>query len=410
MAKVVRPRTAIREEKEEAGMGGFGSRVVGAGLVAALLGTTALAYGAAPVLPAPGDSAAGLAATAQMVPGARPALRLAQTGPDTSATFTWSATKAADGSVTFDGSVPSQEVRDTLADGIGAVAADHTGIAAGAPDGFAADAVAALDVLGDLDSGRVGFDGGTWTISGTVDSPDKATAAQADFDASPLKPLGAGYTVTVSDLAAGGSTGPAASAAAPAAAAAPDVTVLPSPASSGKASPAVAPNYAWSAEKAGDGTITFNGTVPTDQLKATLRQHAGAGTLDNSTVESGAPEDFADSAEHGLDALMALESGKLLFAAGTWSLAGIASDQAGEAAAHAALSGIDSGDWRFDIKTPVKAATATTPPASTDTPAAGDAAASGVTAHASTADEAGQPSQTAEQGDSGQYGQNRWYA
>jgi outer membrane protein OmpA-like peptidoglycan-associated protein len=239
--------------------------------------------------------------------------------------FLWSATKGADGAVSFAGHVPSKEVHDTLLDGIAQAGDDATTVAAGAPDGFAADAVAALVVLSDLDSGRVGFDGGSWSVTGAVDSADKAAMAQSAFDTSPLKQLDASYVVTA----------PAVAAAAPA---------KPVP---------LAPiaSYAWSAEKAADGTLTFAGSVPSTMLKGFLAHHVGGKPVDTTTVREGAPDTFANATLYGLNALMHLDSGKLSLASGQWNLSGTAkTDDAGKAAM-SALGVIDTKAWTFDIKT-----------------------------------------------------------
>jgi outer membrane protein OmpA-like peptidoglycan-associated protein len=272
--------------------------------------------------------------------------------------YVWSATKAADGSVTFDGYVPDKGVQDSLVDDVPTVGADNTRLASGQPEGFVANAVGALVVLGDLDTGKASFDGTAWSITGNVSTAEKAATAKAAFDGSPLAPLGAKYAVE-----------------GPPAATAPTPTATPAPAATADAASsvvAVAPNYAWSAEKAGDGTITFNGTLPNDKLKAFLLSRAGAKTLDNSTVAAGAPDGFAGGAVYGLDALMKLESGKLLYAGGAWSLAGLAKDAPAVDAARSVLTAIDSKAWRFDIKTPVQAAapasSATATPAKTPAP------------------------------------------
>ena len=178
----------------------------------------------------------------------------AETAPDVTtlpaaaaSPFVWSATKAEDGGITLAGDVPNADTRDTLIDGVDKLTADTTTVTGGAPADFAANAVAALDLLGDLDTGTVRFDGTGWSVSGAVDSADKARAAQAAFDASVLKTANAGYDVK-----------------APAAAAA-----------TAPATPAAPAAYAWSAEKTADGAVTFTGTVPNDGLKAMLATHAG---------------------------------------------------------------------------------------------------------------------------------------
>src|SRR5579863_9292135 len=57
--------------------------------------------------------------------------------PPIASPFIWSATKAPDGSVSFAGFVPDQDVRLTLTDAVGKIGADTTAVASGEPDGFA---------------------------------------------------------------------------------------------------------------------------------------------------------------------------------------------------------------------------------------------------------------------------------
>jgi outer membrane protein OmpA-like peptidoglycan-associated protein len=331
-------------------MAGGKLRVVEAGLIAALLGSSAMVA---------------LASSPARAVALRPTLLIAESAPATRAPaiaspYVWSASKFAGGGVSFDGFLPSQDERQSLLDGIDNLIADKTELASGDPDGFAENAAAALDVLDALDTGKVSFDGSAWTISGAVGSADKLTIAKAAFDSSPLAALGATYHVS----------GPA-MAATPVAAAvvtAPDISTAPAmaAATAPDISTITSPNYTWSAERAGDGTITFDGTVPTDKLKRFLLGEAGAAALDNSKVAMGAPKDFVGGALNGLDALLKLHSGKLLFANGSWSLSGIASNNANVAAAHTALVAIDTKSWTFDITVPAETASvtpaATTPP------------------------------------------------
>ncbi|HVW94259.1 MAG TPA: OmpA family protein [Devosia sp.] len=339
-------------------MGGGGYRTRKLAIAAVLAGSV--------LAPSPPAFAAGLSAAALLVAQAdagKPAAPAANSTADAGSPaepalpaadpYVWSASKAADGSIAFAGDLPSGDTRETLLDSIGGTVADSTELASGAPDDFAANAVAALGILADLDSGKVDFDGTSWSVTGKVDSADKGVAARAAFNASPLKALGASYSVDAPSTA----SAPAKPTAADTGAAKPVAQAAPA----APAAPAVSPNYAWSAEKAGDGTITFNGTVPTPALKNVLAGRAGSSEIDNSTVAPGAPPDFVDGALHGLGALEALQSGKLLFANGEWSLAGLAKDDAAEKAAHEALGVIDTSHWRFDIRTPV--ARAAEPPA-----------------------------------------------
>ena len=298
-------------------------------------------------------------------------IRVAQDVTALASPYTWTARKAADGTVSLEGHVPSLETRQSLVDGIAKLGTDTTVVARGEPDGFVADAVAALDVLAVLDSGQASFDGSAWSVSGTVDSADKLKAANAAFDASPLKPLDAAYHVE----GPAPSDTQAATSASPASAAPSTAPTASAPASTPAAAPAVAapsPSYAWSAVKAADGTITFAGSVPNGKLQGFLANHVTGKAVDNSVVADGAPSSFVGGALYGLDALMLLQSGKLAFADGKWTLSGSAKDEATSKQAAAALSVIDTKQWTFDIA--VAAAAAVKPAAEPAAPAAAAAA------------------------------------
>ena len=286
----------------------------------------------------------------------QPVLLVAQAD---AAPYLWSATKSADGTISLAGDVPSTDVRDVLTDGIDKLGSDGTKVTTGAPADFSANAVAALTVLSDLDSGVVMFDGTSWTISGVVAGADKGATAQAAFDESPLKAHAAAYKVVVR---AAETTVAAAPAKAPPAATAPA-------ASAATAAATTSPAYAWSADKAADGTITFTGDVPNAKLKGFLVTHVAGKSVDNSTVADGAPKDFVGGALYGLNALMALDSGKLSFADGKWQLSGAAKSDDAKKSAMGQLGVIDTKAWTFDIKAGAPAVAATPAPA-TAAPAA----------------------------------------
>jgi len=359
---------------------------IGSGFVAFLLGTTA-------VYAVPGQGAGAAASVAaSRFSGATPAALVAanSTGdivtlqPPAAKPYLWSASKAADGSVSLAGDVPSEEVRDTLIDQIGNVSNDATSLAGGAPDNFGANATAALDVLGALDSGRVAFDGTSWSVTGSVDSTDKGKAASTAFDASPLKDAGATYDVSLSDATAASAAAPSAdnasSAATPADAStpssdpaapsiAPNAGAVPPAAAGGAAASAagasqapatnstppataaaVAPaDYTWTAEKQADGSVMFTGSVPDAKFKAYLSGRIHAGLTDDSTIAQGAPAVFLTDVASGLDALTALEFGQLSFAGGHWMLSGTAHDASAAKAAKDAVSQLDANVWQVDV-------------------------------------------------------------
>src|SRR6185437_13780293 len=181
-----------------------------------------------------------------------------------------------------------------------------------------------------------------------VGSAEKAAAVKATFDSSALASAGASYQVSAPPSAG------------VAAVAAPDVTTAPAMNANGAPAPAaVSRTYKWSAEKGADGLVTFDGSVPTDKLKRFLLTDAGGKSLDNSTVAGGAPADFNGGALNGLQALLKLQSGRLAFADGHWSLDGVAAATNGPASVRAALAEIDTHNWKFDIQIAPQASAAT---------------------------------------------------
>jgi len=316
---------------------------------------------------------------APLVVAAKAASDIVQLAPPIASPFIWSATKAADGSISFAGFVPSQDVRLTLTDAVGKIGGDTTAVASGGPDHFATRAVAALDLLGDLDTGKVAFDGAAWSVAGKVDSAGKASIAAAAFAASPLKDAGATYQVDAPAApvaaAPAAPSAPAASSTAAAATAtttpAPAITTAPAataPVAATPAPAAAAPTpagYAWSATKLDDGSVTFAGSVPDAGLKAFLARHAAGKLTDNSAIAANAPAAYLSDVLLGLQALAAVKSGKLDFANGKWTLTGTAGDAA-RTAAKAALAKVDPKIWTIDLTAP---ATAAATPAASPAPA-----------------------------------------
>lgn len=225
--------------------------------------------------------------------GAPQGLILASTAikPPLATPFTFAAEKSATGEFSLSGYVPGVAVRKVLVAKLPAVAADTTVIADGNPADFEAAALKALGVLTLLDSGKVSYDGASWSLSGAVDTPQEAFAAESAFAATGLRTAGWTYTVSLPGAA--------------------EVAALP-----------VVDPYVWRAQKSADGSIAFAGFVPTEQLKRYLAGHAGNAVVDGTAFGAGAPEGFIPAAIGGLDALLALNEGTLALSAGSWSLTG----------------------------------------------------------------------------------------
>jgi outer membrane protein OmpA-like peptidoglycan-associated protein len=239
--------------------------------------------------------------------------------PPLATPFTFAAEKSASGALSLSGYVPSAAVRRTL---IGRLpgATDATVIADGNPADFEAAAIKALGILPLLDSGTVSYDGASWSLTGDVDTPQKAFAAEAAFAATGLRTAGWTYAVALLGEA--------------------DVTTLP-----------VADPYVWRAQKSPNGGINFAGFVPTAQLKRYLATHAGAGVVDGTALGAGAPEGFMLAAIGGLDALLAMDEGTLSLSGGSWSLTGKVADTADRHAVEQALqAATDASGWHLAIQ------------------------------------------------------------
>ncbi len=100
--------------------------------------------------------------------------------------YVWQGRKAANGTLTFSGFVPTPQMQRYLALQGGGRAVDGTRLGAGAPADFVANALAGLQALALLETGTVGLSNGTWGLSGTAadsamrDSALEAVAAIAD--------------------------------------------------------------------------------------------------------------------------------------------------------------------------------------------------------------------------------------
>ncbi|WP_423068369.1 OmpA family protein [Devosia sp. CN2-171] len=254
--------------------------------------------------------------------GAPQGLILAQSSikPPLATPFTFAVEKTASGAFSVSGHVPSTAARKSVLAAITGPAADSTTIADGNPVDFSSEAVEAIAVLALLDSGKVSYDGASWSLTGAVDTSAKAFAAESAFAATGLRSSGWSYSVAL----------PAAT----------EVAALP-----------VVDPYNWRAQKAPGGAVTFSGFVPTPQLKAYLAVHAGEGVVDGTSLGAGAPESFVADALAGLDAILALDEGSVSFSAGNWSLDGKVASTAGRHAVEAVLQrGTDVSTWHVAIQ------------------------------------------------------------
>lgn len=253
--------------------------------------------------------------------GAPQGLILASTTikPPLATPFTFAAEMTASGQFLLSGYVPSAAVRKALLGKLPA-ATDTMVVADGNPADFEAAAVKALGVLALLDSGKVSYDGASWSLSGAVDTPQEAFAAESAFASTGLRAAGWTYAVSLPEAA--------------------KVAALP-----------VVDPYVWRAQKSSNGTVTFGGFVPTEQLKRYLSGHAGTAVVDGTTLGAGAPDGFIASSIAGLDALLAMDEGTLALSAGNWSLTGKLPTTTARYAVEAGLrTATDTSTWHVAIQ------------------------------------------------------------
>ncbi len=276
--------------------------------------------------------------------------------------YLWSATKTVDGTVTLEGLVPAEPLQRFLAVRAGDKVTDQSTVDPTAPEGFAADQLAAIDALSALSEGSVRFDGTIWTISGKLAAADAsvdnalatATTPAANWVLALTRPPQPEPVVepAVDELEPEPATLPAIAEPEPK----PEAVAEPEPAivepalePEPVAPVAVNPEYAFSARRAADASVVISGQMPSDPA---MRYFAAIsdGDIAAVTIAEGAPDSFLPSAEAGLRALLHLAEGQLDFAAGAWSLRGIASNEDARDAALAAISGAPyAADWTAQV-------------------------------------------------------------
>lgn len=271
--------------------------------------------------------------------------------------FSWSATKAADGTITLAGFVPSAADADMLRAAAGQRVKDSQTLASGAPAGFVASAQTAMTLLQPLQNGKIAFDGRAWTITGTPNSPADQTAIEATFASRQL--AASGWSMALAQPIAV-ATAPVIEPVVPPEPAVssepqPAVEPIQPPATAAEPTPpaqpaavAVDPDYMFAATRANGATVLI-GHVPTALSDAIFDTVPGAST-DAVTFAEGAPADFLDNAKTGLAALATLEEGKLELAKGTWTLTGTATSDAGNAQLAANIAALPSAS-QWVVKT-----------------------------------------------------------
>ncbi|WP_417309909.1 OmpA family protein [Devosia sp.] len=226
--------------------------------------------------------------------------------------YVWRARKAADGTISLTGFLPTEALKDKLAADGGDALNDSTSLGAGAPDGFAAAARAGFAALQRMEDGSLGFAGGAWTLSGSVDTAESRYALEEAL-IPVIDPADWRIALQVEGAA-----------------------------------PVVAP-FTWSASRAADGAVTMAGYVPSENLRDRLSGLAGATVSDSTLIGSGEPRGFADAAAAALEALSHLDTGTVAYDGEGWSISGQPKSEADADAVETALAEAPDAEWQMNL-------------------------------------------------------------
>ncbi|MCF4098152.1 OmpA family protein [Maritalea mediterranea] len=205
-------------------------------------------------------------------------LRVAQAETATQEPFTFTARKREDGTRVFEGFVPDEAMLTNLADQ-GTLELE---IAPGAPAQFEEFVALGNSILTGLEQGTLAFTGAQWVLAGEASSFEIKQDLLEQIEA-------AGFDEERWSI---------------------DIS---SP-------PKVAAPYLFSAEKMLNGDLSANGYAPAKNL---IDQWADEyGWRAQLQLGAGAPDQFANHAEIGLEALTKLDAGRLSLVDGQWSLIG----------------------------------------------------------------------------------------
>jgi outer membrane protein OmpA-like peptidoglycan-associated protein/osmotically-inducible protein OsmY len=232
--------------------------------------------------------------------------------------YTWRAQKAADGTVTFSGFLPTEVLKRFLANRVGDKLRDTSSLGAGAPASFVTDALAGLDALLALEEGSLAFAGGAWTLAGKTANGTQRIAVQDTLIAAVDEST---WQIAIQAM---------------------------------DAAPVVSP-FLWSAVKGENGRVSLSGYLTTDELRRFVAVRAGDVVSDTTELGSGEPAGFMADVLAGLEALGHLSSGSVTFDGETFSLVGVPATIGDRDAALAALSSASNGGagWTKDLAEPV---------------------------------------------------------
>lgn len=297
--------------------------------------------------------------------------------------FVWTAEKAEDGSVSLGGYVPEEALLKQLADLVPKLGKDTTLVGSGAPDGFAGHAEAALDALAQLTTGRAGYNGKSWVISGVPESAEAREAAltaigatdaaswtvalaEPPVDVAPPQPEAApADPVELDEEPAQTTTAvvqPEEPSAEPASTAATDAPPAdadaPAAVNAGESQVAaveqeainVSRPFRFDARKDSGEAMRFEGEVPAAPVRQYLAELSGTAPNEALSVSADLPWNFLPSAEAGTRALTLLADGVFGLDGEQWVFSGRAESEDQRRQATAVLSAAPAASgWQTSI-------------------------------------------------------------
>lgn len=267
--------------------------------------------------------------------------------------FRWTAQKSANGTLRFSGMVPSEQLQNFLTLRAKNVTRDTTQIGEGAPAGFMTSALAAIEALHDLKTGRVVFANGQWTIYGlAADQPASQQVLNDLGNVGETNPWA--ISIEVEAIQVAEIVEPE-----PELAPKPEPEPAPEPAPEPVAkeqpkqkAPEITgdPNYQFNALRADGGIISLSGNLPASSFATYISGLADDASVDNVLVAANSPDNFRINAITGTKALASLHSGLLAYENGQWTLIGDALDTSSLANARRMILALEgSENWKLDI-------------------------------------------------------------
>jgi len=214
------------------------------------------------------------------------------------------------------GHVPAASLKNDLAVRGGDAVIDATELGSGGPASFVADATAGFDAVLLLEEGEVSFDGTRWSLVGRAGSESARDSV-------------------LTTLASATDTGDWSI----------EITAPPP-------EPVATVPYTWSATKAADGAIAFDGLVSGEPLQRFLVVRAGGQVTDRSTVDTTGPASLADDQRAAIDALAVLSEGRASFDGTTWTIEGTLVSPEASVETALATASTPAANWVLALTSP----------------------------------------------------------